>query len=74
MLLVKYKSVKSYYHNNILLQETYNTFDYTSLLYLTDYGTDFEGGRFVFTDKDANRTVEPKLGMVLIGNVSFIMS
>ena len=45
-----------------LVQETYQTFDYTSLLYLSDYGSDFEGGRFVFIDKDANRTIDPKLG------------
>ena len=43
-------------------QETYGSFDYTSLLYLTDYGKDFTGGRFVFVDKDANRTVEPRVG------------
>ncbi|XP_051523516.1 2-oxoglutarate and iron-dependent oxygenase domain-containing protein 3-like, partial [Myxocyprinus asiaticus] len=38
--------------------ETYGSFDYTSLLYLSDYGVDFGGGRFVFMDPNNNRTVE----------------
>ncbi|CAL1615219.1 unnamed protein product [Knipowitschia caucasica] len=41
---------------------TYGSFDYTSLLYLTDYGADFSGGRFIFMDPDGNRTVEPRAG------------
>ena len=44
------------------LQETYGSFDYTSLLYLSNYGTDFGGGRFVFIDNVTSHTVEPKLG------------
>lgn len=44
------------------LQVTYGSFDYTSLLYLTDYGVDFGGGRFIFIDPDSNRTVEPRAG------------
>jgi len=43
-------------------QETYGSFHYTSLLYLTTYNQDFTGGRFVFVDKGRNTTVEPKLG------------
>nr|XP_017496962.2 2-oxoglutarate and iron-dependent oxygenase domain-containing protein 3 isoform X4 [Manis javanica] len=39
---------------------TYGSFDYTSLLYLSDYLDDFGGGRFVFIDEGANRTVEPR--------------
>ena len=31
-------------------KETYPTFQYTSLLYLTDFGVDFNGGEFVFVD------------------------
>ena len=31
-------------------KETYPTFHYTSLLYLTDFGVDFNGGEFVFVD------------------------
>ncbi|EPY88856.1 PKHD domain-containing transmembrane protein [Camelus ferus] len=43
---------------------TYGSFDYTSLLYLSDYLDDFGGGRFVFMDEGANRTVEPRAGRV----------
>lgn len=46
------------------LQVTYGSFDYTSLLYLTDYGVDFGGGRFIFIDPNSNRTVEPRSGTV----------
>lgn len=41
---------------------TYKTFYYTSLLYLSEYGADFMGGRFTFIDKRSNKTVEPKAG------------
>lgn len=41
---------------------TFGSFDYTSLLYLSDYGTDFTGGRFIFMDPNGNRTVEPRAG------------
>ncbi|XP_077980515.1 2-oxoglutarate and iron-dependent oxygenase domain-containing protein 3-like [Glandiceps talaboti] len=50
-----------YWHPHID-KVTYETFDYTSLIYLTDYSNDFTGGRFVFVDKEANWTVEPKVG------------
>ncbi|KAG8445991.1 hypothetical protein GDO86_013752, partial [Hymenochirus boettgeri] len=43
-------------------KETYGSFDYTSLLYLSDYLVDFSGGRFVFMDEGVNRTVEPRIG------------
>ncbi|XP_029815927.1 2-oxoglutarate and iron-dependent oxygenase domain-containing protein 3 [Manacus vitellinus] len=43
---------------------TYGSFDYTSLLYLSDYTQDFGGGRFVFLDADSNKTVEPRAGRV----------
>lgn len=46
-----------------LFQETYETFHYTSLLYLNDYDKDFKGGRFMFIDKNnVNMTVEPRKG------------
>jgi len=45
-----------------LRQVTYGSFDYTSLLYLSDYGSDFTGGRFIFMDENGNRTVEPRAG------------
>ncbi|XP_056627596.1 urotensin-2 receptor 2 [Triplophysa dalaica] len=52
-----------YWHPHID-KETYGSFDYTSLLYLSDYGVDFGGGRFVFMDSSSNRTVEPRAGRV----------
>jgi hypothetical protein len=50
-------------------KETYESFHYTSLLYLSTSGRDFEGGRFVFLDKGSspslrNVTLEPKFGRV----------
>ncbi|KAJ0060478.1 hypothetical protein NL108_013406 [Boleophthalmus pectinirostris] len=50
-----------YWHPHID-KVTYGSFDYTSLLYLADYGSDFTGGRFIFMDQDGNRTVEPRAG------------
>jgi len=38
-----------YWHPHID-KETYPNFHYTSLLYLTDFGEDFQGGEFVFLD------------------------
>uniref|UniRef100_A0A3Q3VX23 Fe2OG dioxygenase domain-containing protein n=1 Tax=Mola mola TaxID=94237 RepID=A0A3Q3VX23_MOLML len=52
-----------YWHPHID-KVTYGSFDYTSLLYLSDYGSDFTGGRFVFMDQNSNRTVEPRAGRV----------
>lgn len=52
-----------YWHPHID-KVTYGSFDYTSLLYLSDYGSDFGGGRFIFMDADGNRTVEPRAGRV----------
>ncbi|KAM7334750.1 hypothetical protein ACRRTK_008070 [Alexandromys fortis] len=43
---------------------TYGSFDYTSLLYLSDYSEDFGGGRFVFMEEGSNKTVEPRAGRV----------
>ncbi|KAJ0175059.1 hypothetical protein K1T71_009200 [Dendrolimus kikuchii] len=40
--------------------ETYKSFHYTTLLYLSDYDIDFKGGRFVFIDEKFNRTIEPR--------------
>uniref|UniRef100_A0A8C2G8F7 Urotensin-2 receptor 2 n=1 Tax=Cyprinus carpio TaxID=7962 RepID=A0A8C2G8F7_CYPCA len=50
-----------YWHPHID-KETYGSFDYTSLLYLSDYGLEFGGGCFVFMDPSSNRTVEPRAG------------
>ncbi|XP_074121126.1 2-oxoglutarate and iron-dependent oxygenase domain-containing protein 3 isoform X1 [Sminthopsis crassicaudata] len=52
-----------YWHPHID-KVTYGSFDYTSLLYLSDYMTDFGGGRFVFMEEGFNKTVEPKVGRV----------
>ncbi|XP_074032949.1 2-oxoglutarate and iron-dependent oxygenase domain-containing protein 3 [Leptinotarsa decemlineata] len=58
-----------YWHEHID-KRTYESFHYTSLLYLNDYGRDFKGGRFVFTDDISkptkNTTVEPRKGRVLM--------
>ncbi|XP_056325916.1 urotensin-2 receptor 2 isoform X1 [Danio aesculapii] len=65
-----------YWHPHID-KETYGSFDYTSLLYLSDYGLDFGGGRFVFMDPNSNRTVEPRAAPLLssaAGRVSFFSS
>ncbi|KAM3860148.1 2-oxoglutarate and iron-dependent oxygenase domain-containing protein 3 [Diretmus argenteus] len=52
-----------YWHPHID-KVTYGSFDYTSLLYLSDYGSDFTGGRFIFMDPNGNRTVEPRAGRI----------
>ncbi|XP_063539629.1 2-oxoglutarate and iron-dependent oxygenase domain-containing protein 3-like isoform X2 [Cydia strobilella] len=52
-----------YWHPHVD-KETYKSFHYTTLLYLGDYGKDFEGGRFVFIDEKYNRTLEPRKGRV----------
>uniref|UniRef100_A0A673FN40 Urotensin-2 receptor 2 n=1 Tax=Sinocyclocheilus rhinocerous TaxID=307959 RepID=A0A673FN40_9TELE len=52
-----------YWHPHID-KETYGSFDYMSLLYLSDYGLEFGGGRCVFMDPSSNRTVEPCTGRV----------
>ncbi|XP_033100491.1 2-oxoglutarate and iron-dependent oxygenase domain-containing protein 3-like [Anneissia japonica] len=56
------KTIHDEYWHPHVDKETYKTFDYTSLVYLSNYGNDFEGGRFVFIDKKSNSTIEPKLG------------
>ncbi|XP_063829795.1 2-oxoglutarate and iron-dependent oxygenase domain-containing protein 3-like [Ostrinia nubilalis] len=52
-----------YWHPHVD-KETYKSFHYTTLLYLTDYGIDFKGGRFVFIDDKYNSTVEPRKARV----------
>lgn len=47
-----------------LFQETYKSFHYTTLLYLSDFNIDFEGGRFIFIEEKFNRTVEPRKARV----------
>lgn len=57
-----------------ICQVTYGSFDYTSLLYLSDYGSDFTGGRFVFMDQNGNRTVEPRTGNYQVLKTTFAIS
>ncbi|XP_030757324.1 2-oxoglutarate and iron-dependent oxygenase domain-containing protein 3-like [Sitophilus oryzae] len=49
-------------------KHTYESFHYTTLLYLNDYETDFKGGRFMFVNDfnkpTKNITVEPRKGRV----------
>lgn len=55
-----------YWHPHVD-KETYEHFHYTSLLYLNDFGRDFEGGRFLFIDKNnVNSTIEPRKGRILM--------
>lgn len=55
-----------YWHPHVD-KETYGSFHYTSLIYLNDYGTDFEGGRFIFDDPENVTTiVEPRTARVLM--------
>ncbi|XP_025111944.1 2-oxoglutarate and iron-dependent oxygenase domain-containing protein 3-like isoform X1 [Pomacea canaliculata] len=58
------KTVHDEYWHPHVDKETYGSFHYTSLLYLSTFQDDFDGGRFVFIDKDGNKTVEPRLGRV----------
>ncbi|XP_014215722.1 2-oxoglutarate and iron-dependent oxygenase domain-containing protein 3-like [Copidosoma floridanum] len=59
------KSIHDEYWHPHVDKETYESFHYTSLLYLSDYGRDFEGGRFIFIDtNNVNTTIEPRKGRV----------
>ncbi|XP_066589500.1 2-oxoglutarate and iron-dependent oxygenase domain-containing protein 3-like [Prorops nasuta] len=60
------KTVHDEYWHPHVDKETYESFHYTSLLYLNDFERDFKGGRFVFMDKNVNSTVEPRKGRVSI--------
>ncbi|XP_069510714.1 2-oxoglutarate and iron-dependent oxygenase domain-containing protein 3 isoform X3 [Ambystoma mexicanum] len=58
------KTIHDEYWHPHVDKVTYGSFDYTSLLYLSDYAKDFGGGRFVFIDEGANKTIEPRIGRV----------
>lgn len=66
------KTIHDEYWHPHVDKETYSSFHYTSLLYLSDYQRDFQGGRFLFIDEDKteNRTsyasIEPKRGRVSV--------
>eukprot|EP01116_Phalansterium_solitarium_P025688 TRINITY_DN9946_c0_g1_i1.p1 TRINITY_DN9946_c0_g1~~TRINITY_DN9946_c0_g1_i1.p1 ORF type:complete len:308 (-),score=106.40 TRINITY_DN9946_c0_g1_i1:349-1272(-) len=50
-----------YWHEHID-RIAYGSFVYSSLIYLSDYGTDFEGGEFVFVDGQRTHTIHPAKG------------
>jgi len=57
------KTIHDEYWHVHVDKETYGSFHYTSLLYLSEYGKDFIGGRFTFVDDGGyNVTVEPTVG------------
>lgn len=62
------KTVHDEYWHSHVDQEQYESFHYTSLVYLNDFNVDFEGGRFVFMDGEEKKLtkvlVEPKAGRV----------
>ncbi|KAH0945203.1 hypothetical protein HN011_010258 [Eciton burchellii] len=61
------KNIHDEYWHPHIDKETYESFHYTTLLYLNDYDKDFQGGRFIFIDKNnINTTVEPRKGRVSI--------
>lgn len=41
-------------------------YDYSGLLYLSDYGVEFTGGLFVFIDKKSELVVEPARGRLMM--------
>ncbi|KAJ8688224.1 hypothetical protein QAD02_024019 [Eretmocerus hayati] len=61
------KTIHDEYWHPHVDKETYESFHYTSLLYLSDHGRDFQGGRFIFLDNNSvNSTIEPRKGRVSI--------
>lgn len=48
------------------LQLSHRGNHFSASVYLNNYNIDFKGGRFIFTDQQVNRTVEPRKGRVLI--------
>lgn len=58
------KTVNDEYWHEHVDQKQYKSFVYTALIYLADFGSDFDGGEFVFLDAKGNDSVviEPKTG------------
>ncbi|XP_018397403.1 PREDICTED: 2-oxoglutarate and iron-dependent oxygenase domain-containing protein 3-like [Cyphomyrmex costatus] len=55
------KTIDDEYWHPHVDKELYESLHYTVLLYLSDFNKDFEGGRFIFMDKNGvNTTVEPR--------------
>lgn len=66
------KTIHDEYWHPHVDKDTYSSFHYTSLIYLSDHQRDFQGGRFIFIDenKTENKTlyssIEPKRGRVSV--------
>lgn len=58
------KSLHDEYWHVHVDKETYKSFHYTSLLYLSNHNEHFKGGRFVFVGTNNNVTIEPKIGRI----------
>lgn len=41
------------------------SYDYSALLYLSEYGVDFQGGKFAFCHDDVVKLVEPRMGRLV---------
>ncbi|CAL8142345.1 unnamed protein product [Orchesella dallaii] len=47
-------------------QKQFKTYQFSTVLFMSDYGTDIDGGRLIFIDGDnTNRTVDPKVGRAI---------
>ena len=55
-----------YWHAHVD-REQYGAFDFTALIYLSEFGEHFEGGQFAFVDAGAEAlTVEPREGRTVL--------
>lgn len=43
-------------------KQTYNSHDYTAIIYLNSHNIDFFGGAFTFEDHHSKISIEPKTG------------
>lgn len=66
------KTIHDEYWHPHVDKETYSSFHYTSLLYLSDFRREFDGGRFIFVDENKaenttlNSSIEPKKGRISV--------
>lgn len=58
------KTLNDQYWHSHVDKENHRNMVYTSLLYLSTYKEEFEGGRFIFLNPKQNITIEPKFGRV----------
>ncbi|OQS01861.1 hypothetical protein THRCLA_05693 [Thraustotheca clavata] len=56
-----------YWHPHVDKNNTFH-YDYSGLVYLSDYGIDFTGGLFAFIDEKTNHTFEPARGRLMMFN------